>query len=418
MKSLSIVFFVVLCLCASASAQTTAFTYQGNLKNTGTPANGNFDFEFKLFDLGSAGTQQGGTIQRLNVVVANGIFTVSLDFGAGTLPGADRFLDIAVRAAGGGAFTALSPRQKVNSAPYSVRSLNSTTADSVAVGGIPGGSGNYVQNTTSPQVSSNFNISGNGTAGGTLSANIIRAGVQFNIGANKILNSDFNDSLFVGVGGGGSGLSAFGINTFVGNGAGGANDGNANTFIGAFSGTGNGSGNFNTLVGMQSNVGSDSLQNAVAIGANSMVSQSNSLVLGSINGVNGASSDTNVGIGTSAPISRLHLNSNSSNFALTFTNSANTVGRRGYRLAFDSDRFSFQSADDSGNFAANQMVINQASGNVGIGLPNPNAKLQVAGGNIYIAQPNSLIITSSNGACWFITVNNAGALSTISVTCP
>ncbi|MEP6788305.1 MAG: hypothetical protein ABJB40_07735, partial [Acidobacteriota bacterium] len=45
------------------------------------------------------------------------------------------------------------------------------------------------------------------------------------------------------------------------------------------------------------------------------------------------------------------------------------------------------------------------------GQPNP-------GRNVYIAQPDSLVITSPNGACWFSTVNNAGALSTISVTCP
>ncbi len=37
------------------------------------------------------------------------------------------------------------------------------------------------------------------------------------------------------------------------------------------------------------------------------MTQSNSLVLGSINGVNGASSDTNVGIGTTAPVRQLHV---------------------------------------------------------------------------------------------------------------
>jgi len=38
----------------SVFAQTTAFTYQGSLKDGATPANGNYDFEFKLFDLVSA----------------------------------------------------------------------------------------------------------------------------------------------------------------------------------------------------------------------------------------------------------------------------------------------------------------------------------------------------------------------------
>jgi hypothetical protein len=37
------------------------------------------------------------------------------------------------------------------------------------------------------------------------------------------------------------------------------------------------------------------------------VTQSNSLVLGSINTVNGASADTSVGIGTTAPKTKLHM---------------------------------------------------------------------------------------------------------------
>ena len=176
MKILATVFCF---LCSmSISAQTTAFTYQGSLKEGANPANGNFDFEFKLFDAVNAGTQQGSTQQRLNVTVANGVFAVSLDFGAGTLPGANRFLDIAVRTTGGGAFTPLTPRQQVNSAPYSVRSLNSTTADVAAnatqLGGVASsqyvtttnGGTNFIQNTTTQQSSSNFNISGNGAVGG------------------------------------------------------------------------------------------------------------------------------------------------------------------------------------------------------------------------------------------------------------
>src|SRR5512132_455045 len=50
-------------------------------------------------------------------------------------------------------------------------------------------------------------------------------------------------------------------------------------------------GNSNTLLGFSSQVTAN-LTNATAIGANASVTQSNSLVLGSINGVNGASADT------------------------------------------------------------------------------------------------------------------------------
>jgi len=63
--------------------------------------------------------------------------------------------------------------------------------------------------------------------------------------------------------------------------------GSENTFVGSYSGPGVAS--------------SANLQNATAIGANAVVSASNALVLGSINGVNGAGSNVNVGIGTATP---------------------------------------------------------------------------------------------------------------------
>ena len=52
---------VVVLIGANAYGQTTAFTYQGKLTDNGNPASGQFDFQFKLFDALSAGTQQGTT---------------------------------------------------------------------------------------------------------------------------------------------------------------------------------------------------------------------------------------------------------------------------------------------------------------------------------------------------------------------
>ncbi|MEP6945213.1 MAG: tail fiber domain-containing protein [Acidobacteriota bacterium] len=172
----------------SLTAQTTEFTYQGSLKNGAAAATGNYDFEFLLFDVFSGGTQVGTTITTNTVAVANGTFSVKLDFGP-QFPGANRFLEIHVRPTGGGAFTALTPRQSVSSAPYAVKSLAADTSTNAAqLGGVTAnqyvvtgdarmtdarpptaGSSNYIQNTTSPQASSNFNVSGNGfisSAGG------------------------------------------------------------------------------------------------------------------------------------------------------------------------------------------------------------------------------------------------------------
>jgi hypothetical protein len=54
-------------------------------------------------------------------------------------------------------------------------------------------------------------------------------------------------------------------------------------------------------------LGFASVSNATAIGANALVERSSSLVLGSIAGVNGASDSVNVGIGTTSPKVRLHV---------------------------------------------------------------------------------------------------------------
>jgi hypothetical protein len=107
-------------LIASVWTQGTAFTYQGYLRQSGTPVNANHDFQFSLWTAASGGTQVGSTQTLTNVSVQNGLFTVSLDFG-NVWYGADRFLQIAVRPAGSGSYTTLSPRVKINPTPYAIR---------------------------------------------------------------------------------------------------------------------------------------------------------------------------------------------------------------------------------------------------------------------------------------------------------
>src|SRR6185295_15905048 len=183
---------LVFCLLAfnfSVFAQGTSFTYQGRLADSGTPVNGNYDLQFGLWNSSSGGGQVGSTQTINSVAVSNGVFTVNLDFGTGAFPGASRFLEIAVRPASVGSFTTLTPRQPITSTPYAVRSLNAATADSVPASGVPSGSGNYIQNSTSTQAISNFNISGNGTAAGMLSGNIINATTQLNLFGSRFLHS-------------------------------------------------------------------------------------------------------------------------------------------------------------------------------------------------------------------------------------
>src|SRR3977135_2157821 len=81
-------------------AQGTAFTYQGRLADSGAPANGTYDLRFTVYDALSIGNSVAGPVSNATTAVSNGIFTVTLDFGAGVFPGAGRWLEIGVRPGG------------------------------------------------------------------------------------------------------------------------------------------------------------------------------------------------------------------------------------------------------------------------------------------------------------------------------
>jgi hypothetical protein len=99
-----------------------------------------------------------------------------------------------------------------------------------------------------------------------------------------------------------------GYNAFYGNASGRQNTtGRGNSFFGVFAGDLNTTGNNNTAIGIGANVGANNLTFATALGASALVARSNALVLGGIAGVNGAPVDTNVGIGTTDPKTKLHV---------------------------------------------------------------------------------------------------------------
>jgi hypothetical protein len=120
----------------ASHAQSTSFTYQGRLQDGGAPVTGPQDFEFRLFNAASGGAQHGLTVTLDDLGVTNGLFTATLDFGA-NFPGADRFLQIAVRpGASTGLYTPLNPRQPIRSTPYAIQAANATAAGTVT-GGVP-----------------------------------------------------------------------------------------------------------------------------------------------------------------------------------------------------------------------------------------------------------------------------------------
>lgn len=143
-KALTFSLCVVLCGLGTASvaAMGTAFTYQGLLQVSGEPADGSFDFGFRLYDALTEGKMVGSAVSLRGVAVTGGIFTVPLDFGAAAFDGSPRWLEIAVapfvekRPA---PKTTLTPRQPVTATPYAIRAQSlSGTIDVSQITGLLG----------------------------------------------------------------------------------------------------------------------------------------------------------------------------------------------------------------------------------------------------------------------------------------
>jgi hypothetical protein len=300
---------VALLIAPLAQAQGNAFSYQGRLASGTVPADGSYDFEFRLFDAVAGGSQQGSTMSIPGVAVSGGLFTVGLNFG-NVFDGSPRFLDIAVRPAGGGAFTAIAPRQAVASAPYAVRAA--TAGNTLALGGVPAsqyvvttdprlsdarnplpGSPSYVQNSTTPQAAS-FNITGGGIVGGTLSGGTVNAGNQYNLGGARILSTPGTGNLLAGIGAGAA-LSSGADNAFFGTGAGAATSlGLANAFFGKDAGALNTTGQQNVFVGFEAGKANTSS------GSNTYVGYSSGrAATGGANTFVGSGTGTNTTTGTS-----------------------------------------------------------------------------------------------------------------------
>ncbi|HKP70457.1 MAG TPA: hypothetical protein VJV05_14310, partial [Pyrinomonadaceae bacterium] len=351
MKLLNVILLLIFAV--SSQAQTTEFTFQGKLNESGTPVSSPRDIRFRLWNAETNGTQIAGDVTVANVAFVTGVFSVKLDFGDTAFTGEPRWIEIGVGQPGAGLYTTLQPRQSLGSSPYAIKSLNSveaetaqfatTAQDSNSLGGVAAsqyvqtvdtrlsdardplpGSASYIQNqNAAPQASTNFNVSGTGTA------NILRAETQFNLGTSRVFHSpgtnlfvgrstgtNFTTGLFNTVVGGtaGNGMINASANSIFGNGAGFDNQGSENSFFGMHAGQQNQSGGANsffgkdagaanlngvrnsffgigagagntigndlTLLGSAANVGADGLNFATAIGSGAVVGTSDTIVLG------------------------------------------------------------------------------------------------------------------------------------------
>ncbi len=101
------------------------------------------------------------------------------------------------------------------------------------------------------------------------------------------------------------------------------------------------------------------------------------------------------------------------NFAIGINNTSSASGaNEAYIYQYDNFDMKF------GTNSTERLRI-LANGNIGIGTATANSKMQVAGGDVYIEDINSgIILTSPNGSCYRVTVDNTGNLVTTSIACP
>lgn len=114
---------MIVCVVQNSQADSigTAFTYQGRFMDSNSPADGMYDFEYKMYDALTLGTQLGNAIYKDNLEVIDGYFTTELDFGTGVFDGEARWLEISVRPGDStGSYTTLNPRQELTPVPYAM----------------------------------------------------------------------------------------------------------------------------------------------------------------------------------------------------------------------------------------------------------------------------------------------------------
>lgn len=266
--------------------------------------------------------------------------------------------------------------------------------------------GNNVSNwnTNNTGINNTFIGQNNGGSNTTGNRNTF---VGFNCG-NANNTGQYN--AFFGAASGAANTTGF-DNAFFGQSSGQTNNnGYNNTFLGYDSGKNNVNGFDNTFIGAGAGVLSDGFSNSTAIGCKAAVGASNTIVLGSINGVNGATANTSVGIGTTTPTSILHIvgpdNSNIKLVTGSTTLRFNINSVSGGEIATTSNH-----RLDFGTNNSPRMTIS-ADGNVGIGTTNPGAQLHISGsgsGAFLGGFPALLNLSASDQNSFGLNFNNQAA---------
>jgi hypothetical protein len=199
---------------SGASAQGTAFTYQGRLSSSGSPATGVYDFRFRLATDSLGNNLIGSPVLTNAVSVNNGLFTATIDFGAGFFNGSNYWLEVDVKTNLAGGYTALTPLQALTPTPYAVfaataSNLSGTVPATQLTGNLSSGqlSGTYGSAVTLNNAGNSFSGNGAGLTGvnaaalgGVNSSNFWQLGGN-TVAAGQFLGSTNNQALELQVNG-------------------------------------------------------------------------------------------------------------------------------------------------------------------------------------------------------------------------
>ncbi len=110
--------FLSILTCAARAQSPTAFTYQGQMTQSGQPFSGTASISFRLYAAPSGGTPLA-TLPAASIQVQNGLFTAPIDFGSTKFrTGNAGYIEAVVVDAG--VETPLSPRQLITPAPLAL----------------------------------------------------------------------------------------------------------------------------------------------------------------------------------------------------------------------------------------------------------------------------------------------------------
>jgi hypothetical protein len=351
-----------------AAAQGTAFTYQGELSDSGGPINSFYDFTYTLYDSPGPGGNLIGSPNsnsKLNVPVNGGLFTNTLDFGSTAFTGGARWLQITVQPHAGGALTTLSPRQQLTPSPYAIFAAN---AGAVASGSVVQ-SLNSLKDNVTLAAGANVTITPNGNTLTIASAGVGGSGIWSLNGSSTYYNGG---NVGIGTTSPGGTLSLF--------------NSSSDTIFKMEDRRADGSSSFLSkqafydyyseaaYVGLRHNGGLSPGVRALVFG----LSSANS---GPASEIMRITDDGNVGIGTVSPLGKLDVLGRIFAREPNGVNGINLTPSAGADQQIYSDYFGAGTEQalvlGTYSYRANQLYL-ATSGNVGIGTSDPQAKLHAA----------------------------------------